>query len=90
MACVCPYDGYFYFVYELLLWFFTVYALWKYLSKWNYWTMDMGFKKGIEKCVECEKKMSENPDETGMCSKCGSGARIDSEIQKELNDLGLF
>ena len=23
----------------------------------------MGFKKGIEKCVECEKKMSENPDE---------------------------
>ena len=46
----------------------------------------MGFKKGIEKCVECEKKMSEDPDETGMCSKCGSGARVDSEIQKELND----
>ena len=50
----------------------------------------MGFKKGIEKCVECEKKMSENPDETGMCSKCGSGARVDSEIQKELNDFILF
>jgi len=29
----------------------------------------MGFKKGIEKCVECEKKMSEDPNETGMCSK---------------------
>ena len=50
----------------------------------------MGFKKRIEKCVECEKKMSENPDETGMCSKCGSGARVDSEIQKELNDLGII
>ena len=52
--------------------------------------MDMGFKKGIEKCVECEKKMSKDPDETGMCSKCGSGARVDSEIQKELNDLGII
>ena len=50
----------------------------------------MGFKKGIVKCVECEKKMSEDPNETGMCSKCGSGARIDSEIQKELNDLGII
>jgi len=52
--------------------------------------MVMGFKKGINKCVECEKKMSEDPDETGMCSKCGSGARVDSEIQKELNDLGII
>jgi len=25
-----------------------------------------------------------------MCSKCGSGARIDSEIQKELTDLGIL
>ena len=24
----------------------------------------MGFKKGINKCVECEKKMKENSDET--------------------------
>ena len=51
---------------------------------------DMGFKKGINKCVECEKKMYEDPNETGMCSKCGSGARIDSEIQKELSDLGII
>jgi len=50
----------------------------------------MGFKKGINKCVECEKKMSKDPTETGMCSKCGSGARIDSEIQKELTDLGIL
>ena len=34
--------------------------------------------------------MTKSPDETGMCSKCGSGARIDSEIQKELNDLGII
>ncbi|GEM_PF-288653 len=53
-------------------------------------TSSMGFKKGITKCVECEKKMSEDPNETGMCSKCGSGARIDSEIHKELNDLGII
>ena len=53
-------------------------------------TNGMGFKKGIVKCVECEKKMSEDPNETGMCSKCGSGARIDSEIQKELTDLGIL
>jgi len=24
-----------------------------------------------------------------MCSKCGSGARVDSEIHKELSDLGI-
>ena len=52
-------------------------------------TNGMGFKKCIVKCVECEKKMSEDPNETGMCSKCGSGARIDSEIHKELSDLGI-
>ena len=34
--------------------------------------------------------MSKDPTETGMCSKCGSGARIDSEIQKELTDLGIL
>ena len=50
----------------------------------------MGFKKGISKCVECEKKLSEDPNETGMCSKCGSGARVDSEIHKELSDLGII
>ena len=55
-----------------------------------WWTTSMGFKKGINKCVECEKKMSEDPNETGMCSKCGSGARVDSEIHKELNDLGII
>ena len=54
------------------------------------YTSGMGFKKGIVKCVECEKKMSEDPNETGMCSKYGSGARIDSEIHKELNDLGII
>jgi hypothetical protein len=25
-----------------------------------------------------------------MCSKCGSGARVDSEIHKELSDLGII
>ena len=50
----------------------------------------MGFKKGISKCVECEKKLSEDPNETGMCSKCGSGARVDPEIHKELSDLGII
>ncbi len=50
----------------------------------------MGFKKGINKCVECEKKMLEDLGETGMCSKCGSGARVDSEIHKELSDLGII
>jgi len=51
----------------------------------------MGFKKGINKCVECEKKMKENPDETGMCSKCGSAqTRIESTMYKELIDEGRF
>jgi hypothetical protein len=35
----------------------------------------MGFKKGIHKCVECEKKIKENPDDT---------------IYKELIDDGNF
>ncbi len=50
----------------------------------------MGLKKGINKCVECEKKLSEEPNETGMCSKCGSGAKVVSEIQKELSNLGII
>ena len=51
----------------------------------------MGFKKGINKCVECEKNMKENPDETGMCSKCGSEqTRIDSAVYKELINEGRF
>ncbi len=52
---------------------------------------DMAFKKGINKCVECEKKMKENPDETGMCSKCGSAeTRIERTMYKELIDSGNF
>lgn len=45
----------------------------------------MGFKKGIEVCVECENK----PIDTGMCNKCGNG-RVDSKIAKELEDLGII
>jgi rRNA maturation endonuclease Nob1 len=52
---------------------------------------DMGFKKGINKCVACEKKMKENPDETGMCSKCGAAeTRIEKTLYKELIDEGRF
>lgn len=52
---------------------------------------DMGFKKGINKCVECENKMKEDPNETGMCSKCGSAqTRIESTMYKELIDEGRF
>lgn len=52
---------------------------------------DMGFKKGINKCVECEKKMKENPDETGMCSKCGAAeTRIEKTMYKELIGEGRF
>ena len=51
----------------------------------------MGFKKGINKCVECERKMKENPDETGMCSKCGTEQnRIELTSYKELIDEGRF
>ena len=28
----------------------------------------MGFKKGIHKCVECERKIKEDPNDRGMCS----------------------
>ena len=48
----------------------------------------MEFKKGINKCVECEKKMKD-PDETGMCSKCGAAeTRIEKIMSKELIDEG--
>ena len=51
----------------------------------------MGFKKGITKCVECEKKMKEDPNESGMCSKCGaSQSRIESVMYKELLREGRF
>ena len=51
----------------------------------------MGFKKGINKCVECEKKIKEDPDETGMCSKCGAAeTRIEKTLYKELIDEGRF
>lgn len=51
----------------------------------------MGFKKGINKCVECEKKMKEDPNETGMCSKCGvAQTRIEKTVYKELIDEGRF
>jgi predicted amidophosphoribosyltransferase len=51
----------------------------------------MGFKRGINTCVECEKKMKEDPNETGMCSKCGKAQnRIESTIYKELIDEGRF
>ncbi len=57
----------------------------------NYPIRGMGFKKGINKCVECEKKIKENPDETGMCSKCSSAqSRIESTVYKELIDEGRF
>jgi len=46
----------------------------------------MGFKKGIEVCVECEK---DDQYDGGMCSKCGNG-RVDSKILKELEDLGII
>jgi len=52
---------------------------------------DMGFKKGIHKCVECEKKIKENPDDAGMCNKCGAAeTRLEKTIYKELIDDGSF
>ena len=51
----------------------------------------MGFKKGIHKCVECEKKMKQNPDDTGTCSKCGAAeTRLEKTMYKELLDEGNF
>ena len=51
----------------------------------------MGFKKGIHTCVECEKKLKDDPDDTGMCSKCGAAeTRLEKTIYKELIDDGNF
>jgi len=51
----------------------------------------MGFKKGIHKCVECENRKKENPDDTGMCSKCGAAeTRLEKTIYKEMLDEGNF
>ena len=51
----------------------------------------MGFKKGIHKCVECEKKKKENLDDTGLCSKCGTAeTRLEKTIYKELLGEGNF
>ena len=57
----------------------------------RYFLSIMGFKKGIHKCVECEKKLKEDPDDTGMCSKCGAAeTRLEKTIYKELLDEGNF
>jgi len=51
----------------------------------------MGFKKGIHKCVECENRKKENPEDTGMCSKCGaSETRLEKIMYKEMLDEGSF
>ncbi len=51
----------------------------------------MGYKRGINTCVECEKKMKEDPDDTGMCPKCGKAQnRMESTVYKELMDEGRF
>ena len=51
----------------------------------------MAFKKGIHKCVECEKKIKDNPDDVGTCSKCGaSETRLEKTIYKELLGEGSF
>ncbi len=51
----------------------------------------MGFKKGIHKCVECERKIKEEPNDMGMCSKCGSAeTRLERTMYKELIDDGNF
>ena len=58
---------------------------------WMRQKSDMGFKKGIHKCVECEKKIKEDPNDTGMCSKCGAAeTRIEKTVYKELIDEGRF
>jgi ssDNA-binding Zn-finger/Zn-ribbon topoisomerase 1 len=60
----------------------------------NIWTRiihTMGYKRGINTCVECEKKMKANPDDTGMCPKCGKAQnRIESTVYKDLMDEGQF
>lgn len=51
----------------------------------------MAFKKGIHKCVECEKKKKEQPDELGLCSKCNSSeTRLEKTMYKEIINDGNF
>ena len=51
----------------------------------------MGFKKGIHKCVECEKKKKEDPEDMGLCSKCSaSETRLERTMFKEMMDEGNF
>ena len=51
----------------------------------------MGFKKGIHKCVECEKEKKEDPKDMGLCSKCSaSETRLERTMYKEMMDQGSF
>lgn len=51
----------------------------------------MAFKKGIHKCVECEKKKKENPEDMGLCSKCGAlETRLEKSMYKEMMNEGNF
>jgi hypothetical protein len=53
--------------------------------------LNMGFKKGIHKCVECEKKKKEDPQDMGICSKCSaSEIRLERTMFKEMLDDGIF
>ena len=53
--------------------------------------VNMGFKKGIHKCVDCEKKKKEDPQDMGMCSKCSvSETRLERTMFKEMLDDGIF
>ena len=51
----------------------------------------MGYKKGIHKCVECEKKKKEDPEDMGLCSKCSAAeTRLEKVMYKEMMDEGSF
>ena len=51
----------------------------------------MGFKKGIHKCVECERKKKEDPEDMGLCSKCSaSETRLERTMFEEMMDDGNF
>ena len=51
----------------------------------------MAFKKGIHKCVECEKKKKENPEDMGLCSKCSAlETRLEKSMYKEMMKEGNF
>ena len=61
------------------------------LLNYKFWIELWDSKKGIHKCVECEKKKKENPDDAGMCSKCGAAeTRLEKTIYKELLGEGSF